>query len=235
MRSADASPITIPAATPLIIRSIYIGGVLTDIPEGTQAPAPFRVVYENNEIHPLNHFSVKAAADVVNFFYTAFGTPAGAKYIKSTNETWWIKEAFSFIGLIAIIFCIFPAAGLLLELPCFRSLKRDESLPLAKREVKGVIGWILYLVPAIACTLFSGFSIMKALWLQSRRYGGFIPSILIFSRRFLCEMRSGRQSSQMSGLRCMRMGFRAMSKCGYRSNILSSVQAKQESVKLFLF
>ena len=42
-------------------------------------------------------------------------------------------------------FCIFPAAGLLLELPCFRSLKRDESLPLAKREVKGVIGWILYL------------------------------------------------------------------------------------------
>ena len=142
-------------------KGIYIGGVLTDVPEGTQAPAPFRVVYENNEIHPLNHFSTKAAADVVNFFYTAFGTPAGAKYIKSTNETWWIKEAFSFIGLIAIFFCIFPAAGLLLELPCFRSLKRDESLPLAKREVKGVIGWILYLVPAIACTLFSGFSIQK--------------------------------------------------------------------------
>ena len=53
------------------------------------------------------------------------------------------------------------SAGLLLELPCFRSLKRDESLPLAKREVKGVIGWILYLVPAIICTLFSGFSIKK--------------------------------------------------------------------------
>ena len=142
-------------------KGIYIGGVLTQIPEGQQAPAPFRVIYENNEIHPLNHFSVKAAADVVNFFYTAFGTPAGAKYIKSTNETWWIKEAFSFMGLIAIFFCIFPAVGLLLELPCFRSLKRDESLPLAKREVKGVVGWILYLVPAIACTLFSGFSIKK--------------------------------------------------------------------------
>jgi len=145
----------------VINKAKYIGGVVTDIPEGTQAPAPFRVVYENNEIHPLNHFSTKAAADVVNFFYTAFGTPAGAKYIKSTNETWWIKEAFSFIGLIAIFFCIFPAAGLLLELPCFRSLKRDESLPLAKREVKGIYGWIMYLAPAIICTLFSGFSIKK--------------------------------------------------------------------------
>ena len=140
---------------------IYINGVLTDIQEGTQAPAPFRVVYENNEIHPLNHFSRKSAKDVVNFFYTAFGTPAGAKYIKSSNQTWWIKEAFSFIGLIAIFFCIFPAAGLLLELPVFRSLKRDESLPLAKREVKGIYGWIMYLCPAIICTLFSGFSIQK--------------------------------------------------------------------------
>ena len=140
---------------------IYINGVLTEVEEGTQAPAPFRVVYENNEIHPLNHFSRKSAKDVVNFFYTAFGTPEGAKYIKSSNQTWWIKEAFSFIGLIAIFFCIFPAAGLLLELPVFRSLKRDESLPLAKREVKGVYGWIMYLLPAIICTLFSGFSIQK--------------------------------------------------------------------------
>ena len=140
---------------------IYINGVLTEIQEGTQAPAPFRVVYENNEIHPLNHFSVKSAKDVVNFFYTAFGTPAGAKYIKSSNQTWWIKEAFSFIGLIAIFFCIFPAVGLLLELPVFKSLQRDESLPLAKREVKGIYGWIMYLCPAIICTLFSGFSIQK--------------------------------------------------------------------------
>ena len=140
---------------------IYINGVLTDIQEGTQAPAPFRVVYENNEIHPLNHFSVKSAKDVVNFFYTAFGTPAGAKYIKSSNQTWWIKEVFSFLGLIAIFFCIFPAVGLLLELPVFKSLQRDESLPLAKREVKGIYGWIMYLCPAIICTLFSGFSIEK--------------------------------------------------------------------------
>ncbi|MBQ9809919.1 MAG: alpha/beta hydrolase [Spirochaetales bacterium] len=140
---------------------IYINGVLTEVKEGTAAPAPFRVVYENNEIHPLNHFSRKSAKDVVNFFYTAFGTPSGAKYIKSSSQTWWIKEAFSFIGLIAIFFCIFPAAGLLLELPLFKSLQRDESLPLAKREVKGIYGWIMYLCPAIICTLFSGFSIQK--------------------------------------------------------------------------
>lgn len=145
----------------VVNKAKYVNGVLTDIPEGTRSSAPFRVVYENNQIHPLNHFSIKAAGDVVNFFYTAFGVPEGAKYIKSTHQTWWIKEAFSFIGLIAIFYCIFPAVALLLELPVFQTLKRDESLPLTKREVKGPIGWILYLAPAIICTLFSGFSIEK--------------------------------------------------------------------------
>lgn len=136
---------------------IYIGGKLTEVKEGTAAPAAFRAVYESDEIHPLNHFSVASASAVVNFFYTAFGTPDGYSYIPSSRQTWTIKEAFSCIGLAAFFFMIFPLATLLLELPLFRSLKKKEEPALL--PLKGVQAHLTYWIPAIICTLLSGIMI----------------------------------------------------------------------------
>lgn len=143
---------------------IYIGGELTTVKEGTQASAPFRVIYENDEIHPLNHFSIASAADIVNFFYTAFGTPNGHDYIASGSQTWWIKEAFSTIGLAAFFFMIFPLVSCLLALPCFASLKKkddfdlDVNLPSIKKGgVVGVTRNLTYWGAGIVCMLFGGF------------------------------------------------------------------------------
>lgn len=143
---------------------IYIDGKLTTIKEGTKASAPFRVIYESNEIHPLNHFSIESAASVVNFFYTAFGTPDGHDYIASGSQTWWIKEAFSTIGLAAFFFMIFPLVSCLLALPCFASLKKkddfdlDVNLPSIKKGgVVGVTRNLTYWGAGIVCMLFGGF------------------------------------------------------------------------------
>lgn len=148
---------------------IYIGGELTTVKEGTQAPAPFRVIYENNEIHPLNHFSTASAADVVNFFYTAFGTPDGHDYIASGNQIWWIKEAFSTIGLAAFFVLIFPVVSLLLTLPCFASLRKKEELDLdadlpsiKKGGLCGITSTVTYFASGLACMLFGGFILNKA-------------------------------------------------------------------------
>ena len=148
---------------------IYIGGELTTVKEGTQAPAPFRVIYENNEIHPLNHFSTASAADVVNFFYTAFGTPDGHDYIASGSQTWWIKEAFSTIGLAAFFVLIFPVVSLLLTLPCFASLRKKEELDLdaglpsiKKGGLCGITSTVTYFASGLACMLFGGFILNKA-------------------------------------------------------------------------
>ena len=105
---------------------IYINGVLTDIADGTAADSAFRVIYEIDGIHPQVHYSVEGAEAVTNFFYTAFGVPNGFEYISEGNQTWWVKEMFSLIGLIAFFALIFPMVSLLLRMPFFRTLKGKQ-------------------------------------------------------------------------------------------------------------
>lgn len=108
---------------------IYVNGVLTEVAGGEAASGAFRAIYEVPGIHPQVHYSVDGAEAVINFFYTAFGTPEGRDYIEESNQTWWVKEMFSFIGMIALFVCIFPLVSLLLTTPFFRSLA-------AKKEAK---------------------------------------------------------------------------------------------------
>lgn len=92
-------------------------------PAGGQAvDGTFRAIYEIAGVHPQNHESVEGANAVVNFFYNAFGTPNGHKYIAESKQTWWLKEAFSLLGLIAVITMIFPLIGLLLKTRFFKSI-----------------------------------------------------------------------------------------------------------------
>lgn len=152
---------------------IYIGGKTVEVKEGTAASGAFRVIYESNEIHPINHFSIASAAHVTNFFYTAFGTPAGNDYIKSTSETWWIKEAFSFIGLIAFFFMLFPLISILLNLPCFASLRKKEAIEdeieieqgqlvsFKKSGLVGITRTVLFFLSGLATMFFGGFILRK--------------------------------------------------------------------------
>ena len=109
---------------------IYINGVLTDIADGQAADSAFRVIYEVPGVHPQVHYSVDGAAAVIDFFYTAFGTPSGSDFISADNQTWWVKEMFSFIGMIALFATIFPLVSLLLTVPFFRSLAKKKTVEL---------------------------------------------------------------------------------------------------------
>ena len=117
---------------------IYVNGVLTEVAGGEAAPGAFRAIYEVPGIHPQVHYSVDGAEAVINFFYTAFGTPSGHDYIEESNQTWWVKEMFSFIGMIALFACIFrwsaccspPPSSALLR----RRRRRRLSLPAPAAE-----------------------------------------------------------------------------------------------------
>ena len=143
---------------------IYVGGVeKTDLVAGQAVGTPFRVIYESDEIHPLNHFSTESASYVVNFFYNAFGTPNGFEYIAETNQTWWVKEAFSTLGLVAFFALVLPLADLVLSIPFFASLRRKEEDAVAAKELlpslTGVRKHVSYWVAGVATTLFSGFAL----------------------------------------------------------------------------
>lgn len=101
----------------------YVNGQVVERTLGTALDSPFRVIYEADEIHPLNHWSIPSTASLVDFFYTSFGTPEGYDVMDTSNQVWWVKEAFSFAGMLALLFCIFPLVSLALTIPCFASLK----------------------------------------------------------------------------------------------------------------
>lgn len=149
---------------------IYVNGQLTTTSDdGSAVGQPFRVIYEANEIHPLNHFSTESAGYLVDFFYKAFGTPDGNDFIAGGNQIWWIKEAFSTIGLAAFFVLIFPVVSLLLTLPCFASLRKKEELDLdadlpsiKKGGLCGITSTVTYFASGLACMLFGGFILNKA-------------------------------------------------------------------------
>ena len=147
---------------------IYVGGQLVEVEQGTKVDGAFRVVYEANEIHPLNHFSIPSAGYVVDFFYNAFGTPSEHSVIKSNNQTWWVKEMFSFIGLCAIFFMLFPLITLLLRVPCFRNLRKKkkqdldaELVSFKEGGVAGIIRTVLFWLAAAGTMFFGGFIMHK--------------------------------------------------------------------------
>ena len=147
---------------------VYVGGSVVETEEGTKVDGAFRVIYEANEIHPLNHFSVESAGYVTNFFYNAFGTPAGHDTIKSTAQTWWLKETFSLIGLIAVFFMLFPLISILLTVPCFASLRKSEEVDLdadllsfKKGGVANIVRTVLFWLAAAGTMFFGGFIMHK--------------------------------------------------------------------------
>lgn len=81
--------------------------------------------------HPLEIFSSKSAAAVVDFIYTTIGVPAGHAKIAPDNQVWMFKQIFNGIGLAALLLFMYPFACLLIEgIPFFGSLKKKE-LPAA--------------------------------------------------------------------------------------------------------
>jgi dienelactone hydrolase len=89
-----------------------------------------RVINQNDEIHPLNHFSRNSCRDLINFFYEAFGVPAGHEKIDANDQIWQWKEFFNLLGLIGIFLFLFPFASLLIHgTKFFGELAQQEPAP----------------------------------------------------------------------------------------------------------
>lgn len=158
---------------------IYVGGKVVstlETDDGVAVDGAFRVVYEDKGgIHPTNHFSAESTSYVVDFFYKAFGTPNGFKHIDVNNQVWFLKEIMATLGWVGIIFMIFPLINLLLTAPFFAELKKRRVVTADGRiayeevdaaveaggtsELKGLRKHLSFWIPAVACTLFAGFSI----------------------------------------------------------------------------
>lgn len=159
----------------------YVNGQIVEKVDGQAVGQPFRAIYEADEIHPLNHWSIPSTNHVLDFFYGAFGTPNGNGYIAESNQVWWVKETFSFVGMLALLSLIVPGVGLLLTIPFFSSLTKkrlvttnpdgsiqmmdvpvtEESIEKEKKPLDKWYKHLFYWIPALGCTFFAGFTIER--------------------------------------------------------------------------
>ena len=111
-----------------------------------------RVINQNTEIHPLNHFSKASCRDLINFFYEVFGVPAGHARIDANDQIWQWKEFFNLVGLIGIFLFLFPFASMMIHgTKFFAELAQPEPAPApalsdGKKKAKY---WIVYALNTI--------------------------------------------------------------------------------------
>lgn len=86
-------------------------GTFYNLPNGGQ-----RVIYTPYETHPWNHFSLETTGNQIDFYNKAFAShlSSSMKVSSGASQTWWLKEGFEFIALLAFFVMFMPLASLLL-------------------------------------------------------------------------------------------------------------------------
>lgn len=90
------------------------------------------VIYNPYFTHVGGTYSLEASKLTVEFFYTAFGTPNGCKYIKGTSQTWPIAATFQLLGLLSYFSLAILVGAALLKTKLF-------SKTFAVEELNGVV------------------------------------------------------------------------------------------------
>ena len=133
------------------VTSVENGKYYGSIEDGT-----LRVYYQPKTTHPLLHFSPACTEVVISFFTDVFGLETD---LAPSNQTFMIKEIFNFIAMIGLFMMLVPVCALLLEVPCFASLKGKEGpkLPaLAGASKKRFwLGWVLGAVVSFLAALLA--------------------------------------------------------------------------------
>ncbi|MBN2299978.1 MAG: hypothetical protein JXC31_02200 [Acholeplasmataceae bacterium] len=130
-----------------------------------------RVIYTPDETHPQNTWSLESGKDTITFFERAFSFQLTLHNLGdledygittgSTTQTWWLKEAFTMIALVALFIMIFPVFTLISKLPVFNkangkdlTLEAPVKLSNEKRYLKGIIITLATLLSAFYIPIF---------------------------------------------------------------------------------
>ena len=117
---------------------------------GDLANRSFRVVHNERILHPFQPYIVEATANQIEYFEKVFELDSG---LSSRDQTWYWKELFSLIALIAAVVLLVPLGQLLLRLPTLASLVHPLPAALPRSTGRGrVLFWTLFGIAAlIAC------------------------------------------------------------------------------------
>ncbi len=127
------------------IEEVELGKYYGDVSNRT-----LRVVHNERILHPFQPYIIEATANQIEYFEKVFELDTG---MSSRDQTWYWKELFSLISLVAAVMLLIPLAQALLRLPMFALLVHPIPPPLPKPAGRGrVLFWGLFSFAAlIAC------------------------------------------------------------------------------------
>ncbi len=113
------------------------------------------IMYNPPFTHPGGVFSYTATKLTVDFFYAAYGIPAGAKYIASDSQTWQIAVVFQTLGLLAFFASAIIFGAALLRRKKFAGLKRQVPVGNELPSIKSWKEWVPVIVTFVPLVIFA--------------------------------------------------------------------------------
>lgn len=136
---------------------------------GNKEDGTLRVLYQPYTTHPLLHIDPKSTENLVEYWnYVWDNNPS----ISNTNQVYLLKEIFNLIAMVGLFMLLVPVTDLLLNIPCFASLRGAEGPKVPALEGKRKKAyWIGFVVSG----LFSFVAAIASIYIAFVRGGVLEP------------------------------------------------------------
>lgn len=120
---------------------------------GSVADRTYRVAYNDRTIHPFQPLAPSAIGSMLTFFDNTLTAPHP---LSTSNQTWWLKECFNGLSLIAALVMLVPLTKLLIATRWFSPARTEPSeAPAKPRGGAAVLFWVFFVLSAtVACVTF---------------------------------------------------------------------------------
>lgn len=119
-----------------------------------------RIIYQPEETHPWNHFSMTTTDHLIGFYDEAFAEYSDVVETGNTSQSWMYKEWFSFVALIGFFLLFVPIVKLLLKVPFLSEtiVEKPNALPAPKTDSEKTSNLVMIIFgaffPALLFTTF---------------------------------------------------------------------------------
>ena len=139
-------------------KSQHVDHVVIGKGYGSAVDRTYRVAYNDHTIHPFQPLTSSAIGSMIQFFDDTIGAP---HQMSTTNQTWWLKELFNGLSLIAALVMLVPLTKLLLTIPWLAGARTEVSPAPPKPKGRGaVMFWTIFVISAaVACVTFIPLSV----------------------------------------------------------------------------
>lgn len=141
---------------------------------GSTADRTYRIVNQDHTLHFIQPMTPSAVKPVLTFFDHTLGAPHPV-----TNQTWWLKELFNGLSLVAAVVMLVPLTRLLLTIPWFTAARAERD-PATSAPGPAVFWGVVLLQAVVAAITYVSMPI--ALWLVVNGILGLILSWVMLRR-----------------------------------------------------